>query len=1166
MLQNYVVLLMLAVLPSVVNAQWKEIYNEDFDDIAVSTETGASGLSQWEKGSALGVVFDGKTKEAGRFLIPRHAWNSFNQGPILSLDLAAYPHDKVKVSFDLYTFGDWRGFQRNTGGPHHRLMFFDSKATPAFSFDTSYATNPAYKQGWPGKNNQANPARTGGAPIKLDMTGRFQKAFKWPVEFEYSSDSSSLRFTILCGAAAGSGKPMPVFGVDNVRVSLRSTAPTIVVDNNVDTTNKLQRKAVMRPGEHLPVTFRVAPHYVSGENSNRPGKTSVGIYNQQGTSLLRTLMTGESLEPGVHTILWDGRDDTGKPLPAGDYKFKRITTSGFTARYLTTIGINPPGGEHPTPRRSWVGDHVGAGTIDLSSAGLFIGSTMTEGLMMAVGVKPDLSEITWRREQFYEGGRLTRLAATNRVVYMLHPTGKIRQLDATTGQVQATWNVVSKGLPPADMDANDKTIGLTYPSQNKVVWLDPKGKPIADNKIESPGLIALESTHDFSALVVSRDRQIVRCKPNQPAVRVAQMPLPITAVDYDPSRQELWVLLEGHKVILLDKNYRVQREYTNRPRPLGPYDNSLIAGANDIAADGEGGFWIAEPFQPPRRVAHYDAEGKIQNEWFGGMSFYVSAAFDPADPTVLYGIASEGYVHQYRINFKTGDWTIEACYHTGRLGDGLFPNSGSFRVIHQNDAVYLYHRIVPSVIRLDAKSRQAVPVAVAGRVLNQGRTFVQFAGSGQDGYPKPWVTAAKYHGYTNLATVPKLYSWADSNGDGQFSPNEFVFYKNASRAVSFHNPGDYMANGDYVSATNVNEMNAIVHVPVVQREGPNKDAPRWDWSKAKAKGTITANSFGYGSPRSVTVSQDGSLQVSYQAGIMIHDHGQYEGGGWPEKAVRGSRLLSFNKVFQPKYSVGRQSKNGKEAGMGVFFYPMQTMAGPNNTTLVNDQTKQPAQIWSHDGLFLGSVFDARANDGLDDGFYRVHGDDNQGGAITQSESGNTYWLMPYQAHNRLYEITGWNDWQRSEGPIQLRRMPADSPSDGKGLSVTYLQNGKIILAGEEDLIYYERFGAERHADKLQGFYKATWTGYLTPPVTDVFQFEALLGSKEQLAIWIDGKPVYARTESASIDNSIQLTANHPHQIRVEYINPDSRAELNVLWSSQVLDIGRIPVKYLRSTK
>ena len=122
------------------------------------------------------MVHDGQPKKAGgHFLVPQHGWSSFNQGPIFNLDLAATPHNRVRVSFNLYTLGDWRGLQAATGGPAHRLMFFDSKAEPRFGFSTCFASNPKFKQSWPEQMGAKHPAGKGGQPVpKLDTTGRFK--------------------------------------------------------------------------------------------------------------------------------------------------------------------------------------------------------------------------------------------------------------------------------------------------------------------------------------------------------------------------------------------------------------------------------------------------------------------------------------------------------------------------------------------------------------------------------------------------------------------------------------------------------------------------------------------------------------------------------------------------------------------------------------------------------------------------------------------------------------------------------------------------------------------------------------------------------------------------------------------------------------------------------
>ena len=540
------------------------------------------------------------------------------------------------------------------------------------------------------------------------------------------------------------------------------------------------------------------------------------------------------------------------------------------------------------------------------------------------------------------------------------------------------------------------------------------------------------------------------------------------------------------------------------------------------------------------------------------MSFYIGGSFDPDDSTRLIGIAPEGSVNIYKIDYVKGTWDIEACYETGRLGDSMFPFTGSFRAVRRDGELYLYHREIPSVVRLDPRLRRAIPVAIAGTVRNRGRSMIQFAGSGRDGYPKPWVTAAEHHGFKDLTKTPKFYSWADSDGDGSFDPQEFEFYPNVTRGP--RGQGDFLPSCDFLGKEEMNKPNALVRLPVARWEGPNKAAPRWDLRKQQALGPITADSHGFGSVRSICVASNESISATYQAGVMIREHGQYEGGGWPECAVKASRLLRFNADFHPKFTVGRQSKVATDASQGALYYPMHVADGPNNSVVLNDQTKQPAQVWTDDGLYVGGVFDNRANDGLPDAFYQVHGDDNQGCTVVTTNNGKTYWLMPYQGHNRLYEITGWDDWARQSGAIKIAKPNQPTPTPGKGLLAKYIQGKEVVHETIEAPTYYERFGPERHGDRIKPHYKVEWTGYITPPFTDRYQFHSLLGNKEQIAVWIDGHLAHVNgmKKTENTNKLIELTSGHRHHIHIEYINPDGRAELNLLWSSRVLDHQRLP--------
>lgn len=899
---------------------------------------------------------------------------------------------------------------------------------------------------------------------------------------------------------------------------------------------------------------------------DQPERVSLAIFEKSTNRLLRTLLAGERLQSGTHSIHWDGLDNEGDQLPKGDYEWRSVSVPGLTARYMTTIGINPPGGEDQTPNKSWVGDHLGGGIVDVDSSGIYVGSPATEGGRMILKVSPEKDRVLWSRPQFYQSGRLTKVAAGGQHVFMIHPNGKLRRLNKDNGRVEKEWQAGIDGQAPSDIDLRGKNLALVFQQKGIVRWISTSdGTTVSDINLENARCLAAIEDEENGELFVGTERDVYRVGPKS-TLKVATLDGDITAMDFDDERQELWVVINNHQIIRFDENMQVSKVYSEQPRPWGVYDPSRFAGVTDIASDLDGGFFISEPARAPRRIAHVARDGSIRSEWFGGMSFYVNGCFDPEDPTKLIGIAPEGSVNVYKIDYENQTWKIVACYQTGRLGDSIFPFTGAFRIVRRGSTDYLYHRETPAVIRLDAKLRRAVPVAYAGDVRNKGRSFFQFAGTGREGYPKPWVKAAEFHGYEELSKAPKFFSWADTNGNGDFDPQEFQFYPTVKSMP--RGGGDYFPNGDYLGRNGLNQPKAFIHISVSRWEGPDKSAPRWALDQQQPKGKIVADSHGFGSVRSLCIAGDGSVSAAYQAGVMIRGHGQYEGGGWPESGVKACRLLKFDSQMQPVFAVGRQSKVGAEANTGVLYYPMKTAVGPNNSVILNDQTKQPAQVWTKDGLFVGGVFDNRADDGLADAFYQIHGDDNQGCTVTTTPEGNTYWLMPYQGHNRLYEITGWNNWTRRSGSIalagtqtgEIKTVPTIA---GEGLNARYSQNGKQILKTIEPPIDYQQFGAERHHGQLQAPYSAEWNGYLVPKMSDRYRFHTLLGKNEQVAIWIDGRLIHANQANAKnkVEKSVDLIAGHRHLVHIQYVNPDKRAELKLMWSSRVIDHQHISPKH-----
>lgn len=892
------------------------------------------------------------------------------------------------------------------------------------------------------------------------------------------------------------------------------------------------------------------------------GRMSLGVFEKNSGRLVRTLRRGLPVAAGQSTSRWDGRDDNGRVVPEGDYEWRAVVSSGFTARYLMTVGVNPPGGEHPEPRRSWVGDHVGAGLVAVDGGAVFIGSPLTESLMSLVSCDAAMSRVEWRREQFYDGGALRALAAGGGKVFLLDPKGCLRRLDAKSGNVEATWQIADGDADPSDLDASGSNLLAAMPTRNAVRWLSTaSGNVLAEVTLDGVSRVTAIGDAEKSDGLAVAGRSIFRVQPGAVPQKLESFDGEVTSIDYDPLRRETWVVVESHQVLRLDENWRVVQRYGGQRRSLGRFDPLRFAGVEDIATDGTGGFLIGEPGAPPRRVARFARDGRLVDQWFGGMAFYVSGAFDPDDATRLFGIAPEGAVHEYRLDLAAGKWTVAACYATGRLGDSLFPFTGPFRVVRRQGKTFLYHRLMPAVVRLDEARGEAVPVAVAGQPLNSGRNFFQFAGTGRDGWPQPWVAAAERQGFQDLNQVPKFYSWADSDGDGTFDSDEFRFYANASVPVSFGNVGDVGSEGDFLLAGGINPTQALVRVPVSGWEGPDKTAPRWDFGSVQAAGEIIADGMGWGSPRGLSVAPDGSVNVAWQAGLLVRDHGQYEGGGWPEQSVRGSRVLGFDAQSCPLFAAGRQTKDPREANSGMLFYPMQTEYGPDGTVVVNDQTRQPPQVWTKDGLYVGAFFDHRVDDGRDDGFYRTHGDDNQGIALASAGDGRVLWLAPGIGHNRLYEITGWNQWQRRQGDVR-RPAVVTSAKPGQGLKGQYFSGDKMVFETTEAPLFYEPFGDEPHKDRITAPYRAVWSGYITAPLTDHYTFSALLGQGEQITVQLDGREVLVIGSERNIKESADLTANHPHALRIEYSNPSDRAELKLFVAATTLDPTKLQTEWL----
>src|SRR5690606_14677237 len=65
----------------------------------------------------------------------------------------------------------------------------------------------------------------------------------------------------------------------------------------------------------------------------KPGFVTLAI-DDTGGKRIRNLLGEKWLEAGSHTIPWNGLDDSGEPVPAGDYHWKGLMHDGITTRFV----------------------------------------------------------------------------------------------------------------------------------------------------------------------------------------------------------------------------------------------------------------------------------------------------------------------------------------------------------------------------------------------------------------------------------------------------------------------------------------------------------------------------------------------------------------------------------------------------------------------------------------------------------------------------------------------------------------------------------------------------------------------------------------------------------------------------------------------------------------
>lgn len=949
---------------------------------------------------------------------------------------------------------------------------------------------------------------------------------------------------------------------------------------------------------------------VSEYRLSRPGLVSAAVYDAKGR-MVRTLHAGERRSAGTHRLTWDGLDRDGRPVPVGQYTWKVLRTPGFRAEYVTSLGINPDSAPHDR----WVGNHGGAASVAVDASGMYAAAQITETAPVLLKQSLEGKQRDWTRSRGdvtkgrYQGGISLASDGQGRL-FMLQQNGYLQVIDAAEGALEATWDVLPEDLTRkgesgptrffykhgervagADMDARGDTIVVSYRDRDRVRWVSPKnGETVAEIEVARPTGVAVGPEGDV--FVVS-GRRVLRISAEGEQIPVIQEDLTaprrlacdastgeLLVAERSPSSQVKRFSLEGELL----------RAYGRRGgRQEGAYRPGNFRGITDIAGDGDGGFLVAELKPAPRRIAHCNRAGEVLNQWYGGQPYYAWGEPDPRRPSHVW-FNSGDWLTLASVDYASGDWRVLETWHVDELAGGLVDSRpghhGRWWVLYHGDQRYLVSQGPPQVLMHKAGTLRPVSVIGSGNVKRAS----DMAGKGSEA---------------------NSFRWVDRNGDGRPQADEFTF--SASRDVP---RGNWVTpNFAILQAGSGERQDRTEFVVLRTRPAWQKGLPVYPIGgeaglKERVAGTFVEQGVG----------SRGSGAYRDRAGNYygnFNDGRERHGTGWPTYWGGVSRLVKWDATGNERWAVGRHAIHGGLGNSpgstppGRLHVPINVIGDANDVVILADRVETLAMAWTRDGLYAGSFFDRRTDDGLPETVYKwwrtpdgkeaiTTSDNAEGGRVIQDPDGSVFWFVQGRNSIPVYRIHGWKDWTRLEGDVSLAEPPRAAAREGTGIAVKFFNlkkiNGQTLASSETEIggrALTERvdsqvwYGSPRNspgndpvvdgfqhgpvydwsrgvagADMADGF-AARWTGYIEAPLSEMFTFSVY--ARGGVRLWIDDRQrIFGWNETTTRweADQISLQAGRRYPIQIDFYTTHERPACSLNWESPSLDRRRIPTEFL----
>jgi len=938
------------------------------------------------------------------------------------------------------------------------------------------------------------------------------------------------------------------------------------------------------------------------------GQVSAAVYDERGR-LLRTLLRATPHAAGEHRLQWDGLDRGGQPVPAGEYEIRLLRKPPFKAEYITSLGINPGS----APYEKWVGNHGGVFSVAVDTSGVYFAAQITETAPVLLKQSLDGAKRHWTRgrgdvtDGRYQGG--AALASDGKgTIYMLQQNGYLEPIDAESGALKINkynrrrqWDALHEDVRKtikkreevrflyqhdaektagADLAARGNTLVVSYHRQNAVHWLSPVDGSVTHRMtVSAPWGVAVG--RDGQVLAISGNR-VLDLDPEADTQRVIiddglQSPRRLAV---DPTTGDLLVAERGdsHQVKRFSRDGKLLAAYGKQGgRDQGIYHPEDFYAITDIEADADGGFFVAEPLAGPRRVAHFDREGRLINQWYGGQPYYAWAEPDPRDPTLVW-FNPHPWLTLAKIDYKTGTWRVLENYDLNSMGDGLvhaFPgHAGRWHVVYRDGQRYLISSVGGQILAHEKRALR--PVSVAG---DHRLEFVRKL--------------------TGRGDTAKSYRWVDQNEDGRPQAKEIAFGDGDAQLRRAWVVEDLVA----ISAGNAAEAQADEQHKVEVRE----TAPRF----INGRPAYPIGGEGVGRPVAATPtasrtgtrgraayrSAEGDYYAHYNAGPERH------GSSWPTYWGGRSRLVKWNARGEQRWKVGRHAIHGglgpnpHTTPNGCMHVPAGIIGETTQTIVVADRVENIAMNWTKDGLYAGDFFDDRVDDGLPAVVYHwwrtpegkeaiITSDNAQGGRVLQTDDGEVLWFVQGRNSVPVYRIHGWKGWTRHSHRVKLKGPAPHARAGGSGLAATYF-NGESFEGspaleridariwsgsprrkpGNDPVVdgfhHGPHYDWSDGVDRLQRQFAVRWRGQIEAPLSEDFTFSVYCRGRVRL--WIDGvQRIFGWNECSERweSDSVSLVAGRRYDVQLDFATSQPHPACSLNWESHSFDRRRIAQRYL----